>query len=100
MRETETEDERERQRGEKNREGGREEEGWPQETQKPQNEKKIPLCLSVTLYRYTNMNPNIWAHRIYSAGKTGGGARGGRAGGRGGGVVNSTDFNMHLKFIQ
>ncbi len=66
MRETETEDERERQRGEKNREG----EGRKRDSHKRLKNHRIKtLCLSVTLYRYTNMNPNIWAHCIYSTGK-------------------------------
>lgn len=66
MRETETEDERERQREEKNREG----EGRKRDSHKRLKNHRIKtLCLSITLYRYTNMNPNIWAHCIYSVGK-------------------------------
>lgn len=68
VRETETEDERERQRGEKNREG----EGKRRDSHKRLKNHRIKtLCLSVTLYRYTNMNPNIWAHCIYSMGVDG-----------------------------
>lgn len=65
MRETETEDERERQRGEKNREG----EGRKKDSHKRLKNHRIKNPLSVTLYRYTNMNPNIWVHCIYSEGK-------------------------------
>lgn len=59
MREKQRQRTREKDREEKNREG----EGRKRDSHKRLKNHRIKtLCLPVTLYRYTNMNPNIYRH--------------------------------------
>lgn len=81
MRETETEDERERQRGEKNREG----EGRKRDSHKRLKNHRIKNPLSVCNSIDIQTRAVIYGRIAFIQQES---------------IANSTDFSVHLKFIQ